>query len=39
MLKAIGLSKNYNGATALDALDLNVEAGEVYLNKKIVPEF
>jgi ABC-2 type transport system ATP-binding protein len=30
MLKAFELSKNYNGQTALDALNLNVEAGEVY---------
>lgn len=30
MLKAIELSKNYNGNTALDALNLNIEAGEVY---------
>ena len=30
MLRAIELSKNYNGAIALDALDLSVEAGEVY---------
>jgi ABC-2 type transport system ATP-binding protein len=30
MLKAIELSKNYNGNIALDALNLNIEAGEVY---------
>jgi ABC-2 type transport system ATP-binding protein len=30
MLKAINLTKNYNGATALDDLNLNVEAGEVF---------
>ena len=30
MLKAVELSKNYNGATALDRLNLNIEAGEVY---------
>ncbi len=30
MLKAIELSKNYNGNVALDRLDLNIEAGEVY---------
>src|SRR5688572_21383951 len=30
MLKAINLSKNYNGNTALDALNLNIEAGEIY---------
>lgn len=30
MLKAVGLSKNYNGNRALDRLDLNIEAGEVY---------
>ncbi len=30
MLQAIALSKNYNGNTALDALNLNIEAGEVY---------
>ncbi len=30
MLKAVELSKNYNGQTALDSLNLNIEAGEVY---------
>lgn len=30
MLKAVELTKNYNGQTALDALDLTIEAGEVY---------
>lgn len=30
MLKAIELSKNYNGNAALDRLNLNIEAGEVY---------
>lgn len=30
MLKAIELSKNYNGNLALDALNLNIEAGDVY---------
>jgi len=30
MLKAVELSKNYNGAVALDSLNLNIEAGEVY---------
>ncbi len=30
MLKAIDLTKNYNGNTALDALNLNIEAGEIY---------
>lgn len=30
MLKAIELSKNYNGHAALDSLNLNVGAGEVY---------
>lgn len=30
MLKAIELSKNYNGNPALDALNLNIEAGDVY---------
>jgi len=30
MLKAIELSKNYNGNRALDALNLNIEAGDVY---------
>lgn len=30
MLKAINLTKNYNGATALDDLNLNIEAGEVF---------
>lgn len=30
MLKAVELSKNYNGNRALDRLDLNIEAGEVY---------
>ena len=30
MLEAIALSKTYNGATALDALDLTIEPGEVF---------
>ena len=30
MLEAINLSKNYNGTTALDALNLSVKAGEVF---------
>ncbi len=30
MLKAINLTKNYNGTTALDSLNLNIEAGEVF---------
>ncbi len=30
MLKAINLTKKYNGITALDRLNLNVEAGEIY---------
>lgn len=30
MLKAINLTKNYNGHAALDALDLRVGAGEVF---------
>ncbi|MGQ0540493.1 MAG: ABC transporter ATP-binding protein [Blastocatellia bacterium] len=30
MLEAIGLSKEYNGATALESLDLNIGAGDVY---------
>jgi len=30
MLKAVELSKNYNGAVALDSLNLNIDAGEVY---------
>jgi ABC-type sugar transport system ATPase subunit len=30
MLRAVELSKNYNGQIALDALNLNIEAGEVY---------
>lgn len=30
MLKAVELSKNYNGQTALDSLNLNIEAGEIY---------
>jgi len=30
MLKAIDLSKRYNGTTALDSLNLNIEAGEIY---------
>ena len=30
MLEAIELTKNYNGTTALDALNLNIEAGDVY---------
>jgi ABC-type multidrug transport system ATPase subunit len=29
MLEAAGLSKRYNGHTALDALDLRIEPGEV----------
>jgi ABC-2 type transport system ATP-binding protein len=30
MLEAIKLSKRYNGATALDSLDLKIEPGEVF---------
>lgn len=30
MLKALKLSKNYNGQTALDSLNLNIEAGEIF---------
>ena len=30
MLEAINLTKRYNGATALDALDLKIEPGEVF---------
>jgi ABC-2 type transport system ATP-binding protein len=30
MLKAIGLSKNYNGKTALDHLNLEIREGEIY---------
>ncbi|MBK7709087.1 MAG: ABC transporter ATP-binding protein [Acidobacteria bacterium] len=30
MLKAVELSKNYNGNIALDSLNLNIDAGEVY---------
>lgn len=30
MLQAVELTKNYNGNTALDALNLNIEAGDVY---------
>lgn len=30
MLKAIDLSKNYNGSVALDSLNLNIESGEIY---------
>lgn len=30
MLQAINLTKNYNGTTALDDLNLNIEAGEVF---------
>lgn len=30
MLRAVELSKNYNGTKALDSLDLNIEAGEIY---------
>ncbi|CAN5323207.1 ABC transporter ATP-binding protein [soil metagenome] len=30
MLRAVELSENYNGAVALDSLNLNIEAGEVY---------
>ena len=30
MLKAVELSKNYNGNVALDSLNLNIEAGEIY---------
>ena len=30
MLEAIKLTKNYNGTTALDSLDLRIEPGEIY---------
>ncbi|MBA2380368.1 MAG: ABC transporter ATP-binding protein, partial [Blastocatellia bacterium] len=30
MLRAVELSKNYNGSVALDSLNLNIDAGEVY---------
>lgn len=30
MLQAIELSKNYNGQTALDSLNLKIEAGEIF---------
>lgn len=30
MLKAVNLSKNYNGQVALDSLNLNIEEGEIY---------
>lgn len=30
MLRAVELSKNYNGSVALDSLNLNIEAGEIY---------
>ncbi|HZN10100.1 MAG TPA: ATP-binding cassette domain-containing protein, partial [Blastocatellia bacterium] len=30
MLEAINLTKRYNGAAALDALDLKIEPGEVF---------
>lgn len=30
MLEATNLSKNYNGTTALDSLNLKIEAGEIY---------
>ena len=30
MLEAIELTKNYNGTPALDALNLKIEAGDVY---------
>ena len=30
MLRAVELSENYNGQTALDSLKLNIEAGEVF---------
>ncbi len=30
MLRAVELSKNYNGTAALDALNLHIDAGEVY---------
>jgi ABC-2 type transport system ATP-binding protein len=30
MLEAINLSKHYNGAIALDSLDLEIEPGEVF---------
>jgi len=30
MLRAVDLSKNYNGSVALDTLNLNIEAGEIY---------
>ncbi len=30
MLKAVELSKNYNGSVALDSLNLSIEGGEIY---------
>ncbi|MBA2379756.1 MAG: ATP-binding cassette domain-containing protein [Blastocatellia bacterium] len=30
MLKAVELSKSYNGTVALDSLNLNIEPGEIY---------
>lgn len=30
MLQAIELFKNYNGQTALDSLNSNIEAGEIF---------
>lgn len=30
MLRAVELSKNYNGSVALDSLNLNIESGEIY---------
>ena len=30
MLEAINLTKHYNGAAALDALNLKIEPGEVF---------
>jgi ABC-2 type transport system ATP-binding protein len=30
MFEARGLSKNYNGTTALHPLDLTIEAGEIF---------
>ncbi len=30
MLRAVELTKNYNGSVALDSLNLNIEAGEIY---------
>lgn len=30
MLRAVELSKNYNGNVALDSLNLNIESGEIY---------